>query len=111
MVGQVDLRNWKKQKEILDELYKYFNINISSREWRKAVEEWNKKWAEGEVDYCVIQSSAKGFKATNDLKEAYIAINDFRSRIRKMHARQKAILQGFKAKNNYKLDFEKGELK
>ena len=34
MIELVDLSNWKKQKDILDELYKNYNINISSRTWR-----------------------------------------------------------------------------
>ena len=82
MIELIDLKNWKKQKNILDELYIKYNISISSREWRKQVKNWNEKWGNGEVEYCVIHSNHLGFKATDDFDEAMIAINDFRSRRR-----------------------------
>ena len=51
MIELIDLKNWKKQKNILDELYIKYNISISSREWRKQVKNWNEKWGNGEVEY------------------------------------------------------------
>ena len=111
MIELVDLKNWKKQKSILDELYTMYNISISSREWRKQVKNWNEKWGNGEVDYCVIHSSQLGFKATDDFNEAMIAINDFRSRRKNMYKRERAIINGFIKKRNYKFDLDTGGIK
>lgn len=111
MVDLVNLSDWKKQKDIILELHRDYGINTTSREWRNAVADWNKKWAEGETEYCVTHSNVKGYKATNDAKEAQIAINDFRSRRRKMYQRERDIEQGFKRRNMYQIDFEKGGLR
>lgn len=111
LVDLIELSNWKKQKEILSELHREYGINISSREWRNAVVDWNKKWANGEVDFCITHSNIKGYKATNDVKEAQIAINDFRSRRNKMYQREKDIIQGFERKSMYQFDFEEGVIK
>lgn len=111
MIDLVDLKKWKKQSEILDELYTKYNVNISARAWRNQVKKWNKRWELGEVDYCVTHSNQLGFKATTDLKEAMIAVNDFRSRRNEMYKNEKAILGGFVSKMNLKIDFEKGEIK
>ncbi|MBS7021152.1 MAG: hypothetical protein KH135_04730 [Firmicutes bacterium] len=111
VIELLDLSTWKKQKEIISELHRDYGINISSREWRNAVTNWNKKWAEGEVDYCITHSNVNGFKATTNVEEAQIGINDFRSRRNKMYQREKDILEGFKRKNMYQFDFEKGELR
>ena len=51
MIELIDLTNWKKQKDIISELHHEHGINISSREWRSQVEKWNKKFADGIVNY------------------------------------------------------------
>ena len=108
MIELVDLRDWKKQKEIISDLYVFHNIDMSPRRWRMLVQEWNDKWANGQVDYCITHSNQLGFKATTDIDEALIAINDFRSRRHNMYLREKAIIDGFRSLSNYKIDFEEG---
>ena len=103
MVDLIDLKNWKKQKDIILELHREYGINISSREWRIQVEKWNKKWAEGKKDFCITHSNLYGYKATTSFEEAMIAINDFRSRRRKMYQREKDIIQGFQNRNQCQL--------
>ena len=46
MIELIDLRRWKKQKQIILELHREYGINISrdGREWREAVKRWNQKW-------------------------------------------------------------------
>lgn len=110
IVELVDLSKWKKQKEILDELYIKFNINISSRTWRSEVEKWNKKWGEGEVDYCVTHSPKLGFKATNVYQEALVGVQDYNSRIINMSRSKRNMIQGFAKKNNMKINLETGEV-
>lgn len=111
IVDLVELSDWKKQKDIIIELHRDYGINISSRKWRKIVANWNKKWANGEVNCCITHSNIKGYKTTHDINEAQIAINDFRSRRRKMYQREKDILEGFHKRNMYQFDFEEGVVK
>jgi len=110
MIELVDLSKWKKQKEILDELYSKYNINISSRTWRSQVEKWNKKWGEGLVEYCITHSPNYGFKATTDFKDVMVGIKDYESRIKKMYLTKRNLIQGFIKKFNLKIDLETGEI-
>ena len=107
----IDLTNWKKQKDIILELHREYGKNITSREWRINVEKHNKKFANGEVDYYITHSNSKGFKATSDYQEAKIARNDYIKRAINMLKKAKECDKAFGVKNNYKFDFEKGEIK
>ena len=110
LIDLVDLSNWKKQKDILLELYTKYSINITSREWRSQVKKWNKKWRYQEVPYYITHSSQLGFKATTDFKEAKIGRNDYVSRLK---ANKDNILdcdEGFQRYYNCKIDFETGEI-
>lgn len=110
MIEMVDLSNWKKQKEIIDELFIKYNININSRKWRAEVERWNKLWANGDVPYYITHSNQLGFKATTNYEEAKIGRNDYLSRLK---ANKNNILNcdnGFQKMFNYKIDFETGEI-
>lgn len=111
MIELVDLSDWKKQKDILDELYKKYNINISSRKWRSEVEKWNKKWGSGEVDYCITHSASLGFKATTEYSDVIIGVNDYNSRIKKMYFSKKNMIQGLEKNKNLKIDLDSGEIK
>lgn len=112
MIECVDLTNWKKLKDIRFELHSEYGINLSKdgREWRTAVEKWNKRFFSGEVDYYIVHSTRHGFKATKDYQEAKIGCNDYLKRsfnmIKKAHECDKA----FGRLHNYKIDFEKGEI-
>ena len=110
MIDLIDLSTWKKQKEIIDDLYVQYNINITSRQWRIQVEKWNKRWSNGEAPYYITHSNSLGFKATTDYKEAKIGRNDYLSRLK---ANRENILncdKGFEKFNNCKIDFETGEV-
>lgn len=110
MINRIDLSKWKKQKTILLELHRE-GINISSREWRQAVEDWNKKFVAGEVDTYITHSNSLGYKATTDYNEAIIAINDYKKRAFNMLKKAFDCDKKFGNKNNYQIDFEKGEIK
>ena len=110
MIELLDLSNWKKQKEIILELHREYGINISPREWRTAVEKWNKRFSDGEVDYYITHSNSLGYKATKEYSEAKIGRNDYVKRAINMLNKAKECDRAFKVKNNYKIDFEKGEI-
>lgn len=105
MINEVDLTDWKTQREILNELNSK-GINITSRSWRTAVEKWNKRFSEGLEKKYITHSNQYGFKATSDIKEAKIGINDYISRSRDMEKKVREALQGFEHLNNFKFNFD-----
>lgn len=111
IIELIDLTNWKKQKDIIFELHREWGINISSREWRTQVEKWNKKFADGTVDYYITHSNSKGFKSTTDYKEARIARNDYLKRAFNMMKKARECDKAFQQKSNYQFDFNEGVVK
>lgn len=110
MIELISLSNWKKQKEIIEELHREYCIVINSRQWRKAVEIWNKRFANGEVPYYITHSPIYGFKATRDYAEAKLGRNDYLKRSFNMLKKARECDRAFKNINNYRIDFEKGEI-
>lgn len=106
----INLDNWKKQKEIIEELHREYCIVINSRQWRKAVEIWNKKFVNGEVNVYITHSNSKGFKATTSYEEAKFARNDYFKRGVNMLKKARECDIAFRQKCNYQIDFEKGEI-
>lgn len=110
MIELINLSDWKKQKDIILELHREYGININSRKWRTAVEKWNKRFANGEVEYYITHSNSQGFKATKSYEEAKIGRNDYIKRAVNMLNKAKECDKAFQVKNNYQIDFEKGEI-
>lgn len=112
LVELINLRKWKKQKEIILELHREYGINISrdGREWREAVKQWNQKWRYGEVPYYVTHSNTFGFKATTDYREAKIARKDYIARLKAIRQNIINCDEGFERMYNIKIDFETGEI-
>lgn len=111
MVELVDLSDWKKQNEIIIYLHREHGVNISSRQWRIAVEKWNEKFAKGETDYYITHSNKFGYKATKEYQEAKIARNDYLKRACNMIQKAKACDKAFNIKNNLMFDFKEGVIK
>lgn len=112
MIEKIDLTKWKKLKDIILELHREYGINISKdgREWRDAVEKWNKKFEDKEVPYYITHSSTKGFKATIDYDEAKIGRDDYIKRAINMIKKARSCDRAFGNLKNYQIDFEKGEI-
>lgn len=108
IISNVDLSQWKTQKQIIYELHNC-GINICSRTWRNEVEKWNKKFYEGEVGYYISHSN-KGFKATTEYEEAKLARDDYIIRALDMLKKARDCDKSFKQFHNFKIDFEKGEI-
>lgn len=111
MIELLDLSNWRKQKEIILELHREYGINISSREWRSQVEKWNERFVNGEVKFYIAHSNTMGYKATTDYQDALISINDYRKRAYNMLTKASNCAKAFGNLHNFKIDFEKGEIK
>lgn len=111
MIELIDLTNWKKQKDIIFELHRDYGVNITSRDWRNQVEKWNKMFCEDKVDYYITHSNSKGYKATTNYQEAKLGRDDYLKRALNMLKKVKECDSAFSVKNNYKYDFEEGEIK
>lgn len=111
MINQVDLSNWIKQKDILSYLQRECGIYINSREWRNEVEKNNKDFTTGKARFYITHSNSLGYKATTDYKEAKIGRNDYIKRALNMLKKARDCDKAFQTKNNYQIDFEKGEIK
>lgn len=110
MIDKIDLTNWKKQKDIILELHREYGINISSREWRMQVEKHNLKFANGETDFYITHSNSMGYKATRNYQEAKIGRNDYIKRAINMLRKARDCDHAFNVIDNFKIDFEKGEI-
>ncbi len=97
--------NWHKQKEILSEL-SLRGFNINSRQWRKEVERHNKNFKNHITDFYITHSNRKGYKATTNYSEAQEGRNDYISRAIDMLQKAKDCDEGFKTKDNLRIDFE-----
>lgn len=111
MLELIDLSNWKKQNEIIDELYLEHGIIITPRSWRNKVSQNNKMFASGLSNVYITHSNSKGFKATTDYQEAKIGRNDYLKRAFNMLKKARECDKAFKQKSNYQIDFETGEIK
>lgn len=109
MIELVDLSTWKKQQEILNELYRN-GIITTSRSWRSAVEKWNKKFSEGDVEFYITHSNSKGFKATRNYEEAKVGRDDYIKRALDMLKKARECDKAFKVIDNFKYNFETGEI-
>lgn len=112
MIELIDLKDWKKMKDIKFELHREFGINISrdGREFRYAKEKWNKEFSNGNKPYYIAHSNSKGYKAVTDIKEAEEGLADLISRSRKMENEVKGAMKGFQLLKNRKFNFESGEI-
>lgn len=110
MIELIDLRSWKKQKEILLELHREYGINTTDRKWRHEVAKWNEKFLIGEVEFYITHSDKFGFKATTDYEEALIGRNDYLKRTFNMIKKARNCDKAFGNLKNYRIDFEKGEI-
>ncbi len=112
LIDYIDLSDWKTKKQIIFELYHEHGINISEdgREWREAVEKWNKKFSSKAVPFYITHSNTKGYKATTDYSEAKLARNDYIKRGVNMIKKARECDKAFNLRNNFQIDFETGEL-
>ena len=97
----LDLNNWKKKDEILIELRK--NFDISERKFRKLVEQNNKLYGQGRVDYYIAHSS-RGYKLTFNWEEMKKSIADNRKRAITMLVDCSKAEKAFQKRNQIKME-------
>lgn len=97
----LSLTNWKKKKEILEELRKEFDI--SERTFRKLVEQNNRLYGQGKVDY-YIAHSCNGYKLTFNWDEMKKSIADNRKRAITMLVDCSKAEKAFQKRNQMKLE-------
>lgn len=71
VIDNLDLRDWVTVKEIQDELFTKFGLNITQRTWRQWVEDYNQAYNAGESKTRIVASN-RGYCKTRrkDLIEA-----------------------------------------
>ena len=108
MIDYIDLSEWKKKKEIIEEA-EAKGITIDERAWRKYVENYNKKYiAHEQVDFIV--HSNKGYKLTSDKQEIIKSLKDNRKRSLNMLWKESQALRAMGEKDNLRMDLEELEL-
>ena len=78
MLEFVDLTDWKTKKEILEEL-KTLGFKYDERALRKYIEQYNKRFCDGEFEHYIAHSS-KGYKLTNNPDEIEKSAKDLHRR-------------------------------
>lgn len=102
----LDLKDWKKKKDILKEL-KSNGVTMSERTWRKAVELHNKKYFEHETDKYLAHSS-KGYKLTTDKDEVIASARDYRKRAMDLLVKSSKTLKAMGENDNMRLEIKDG---
>lgn len=97
----IDITNWKKKNEILEEL-KLKDIFIDERTLRSKIKENNQRYMEHLTD-TFIAHSEKGYKATKDKNEILKSIEDNHKRALNMLFEESKIKKAMGEKNNLKL--------
>lgn len=97
----LSLTNWKKKNDILEELRKDFDI--SERQFRLYVEQNNRLFGQGKVDYYIAHSS-QGYKKTFNWEEMSKSIADNRKRAITMLVDCSKAEKAFQKRNQMKLE-------
>ena len=97
----LSLTEWKKKKEILNELRKEFDI--PERQFRKYVEQNNKLFGQGKVDY-YIAHSCRGYKKIFNWEEMSKSIADNRKRAITMLVDCSKAEKAFQRRNQIKME-------
>lgn len=104
----VDLSDWKKKKDILNEL-KVQGINVDERFIRHHFEHHNKRYTL-HLEEMFIAHSYKGYKLTNDRDEIIASVTDNRKRALKMLMQESHTLRALGENANLKITIKDGEM-
>lgn len=103
----LDLKEWKKKKDILKELKKN-GVRMSERAWRKAVELHNKKYFSHETDK-YLAHSPRGYKLTDNKDEIIASAKDYRTRAFNQLVKASKTLKAMGENDNIRLEIKNGE--
>lgn len=103
----LDLKEWKKKKDILKELKKN-GVRMSERAFRKAVELHNKKYFAHETDK-YLAHSVKGYKLTDNKEEIIASAKDYRTRAFNQLVKASKTLKAMGENDNIRLEIKDGE--
>lgn len=95
----LSLTQWKKKRDILKQL----DFEISERSFRKLVEQNNKLFGQGKVDY-YIAHSCRGYKKTFNWEEMQKSIADNRKRAITMLVDCSKAEKAFQNRNQVKME-------
>ena len=101
ILKKVSLFEWKTKRTILDELSSEFDI--SERKFRKLIEQNNRLFAEGKVDF-YIAHSFRGYKLTFNWDEIKKSVVDNRKRAITMLQDCRNVEMAFQRRNQIKME-------
>ena len=99
ILESLSLTEWKKKRDILKQL----DFQISERRFRKLVEQNNKLFGQGKVDY-YIAHSCHGYKKTFNWEEMQKSIADNRKRAITMLIDCSKAEKAFQSRNQVKME-------
>ena len=99
ILESLSLTEWKKKRDILKQL----DFQISERSFRKLVEQNNKLFGQGKVDY-YIAHSCRGYKKTFNWEEMQKSIADNRKRAITMLTDCSKAEKAFQSRNQVKME-------
>lgn len=99
ILESLSLTEWKKKRDILKQL----DFQISERSFRKLVEQNNKLFGQGKVDY-YIAHSCRGYKKTFNWEEMQKSIADNRKRAITMLIDCSKAEKAFQSRNQVKME-------
>lgn len=106
MFELLDLKEWKKKKDILKEL-KNNGVRMSERAWRKSVELHNKRYFEHQTDK-FLAHSVKGYKLTDNKDEIINSAKDYRKRAMDLLVKYSKTLKAMGENDNVRFEIKNG---
>ncbi len=101
IIDILSLTEWKKKKEILKQIPSEFEVG--ERTFRKLVEQNNRLFSEGKVDY-YIAHSFRGYKLTFNWEEIEKSVADNRKRAITMLEDCRNVEDAFRKRNQIKME-------
>lgn len=108
MLEGIDLRDWKKKKQIIKELEAKGEIT-DERVIRLHIEKHNILYCQGVNEDYIIHSN-KGYKKTKDREEILASLNDYRKRALNMLWKCSQTKKAMNEKDNLRFELEEMEL-
>ena len=108
IIDIVDISDWKKKKNILNEL-KSQGINVDERYIRQHFEHHNKRYSYHLEDK-FIAHSYKCYKLTDDREEIISSVKDNRKRALKMLMQESTTLKALGENANLRITIKDGEM-
>lgn len=104
IINRLDLTDWVTTKDIIRDINDTFGYDITAREWRRWVYEYNKNFVENGGRRWFIASSNKGYCRTKRKSLIRNTVNRRRNRLYHEWQKTNTLLKALGEDNNERLD-------